>query len=87
MKYLTLLLGFLYVSCEQSNPLPTIPEWTKNSTIYEIMPRQYSETKNLKGITLELDRIKSFFFNTIVILPLFERDEAGNAFNLSLIHI
>ncbi|MFZ1297941.1 MAG: alpha-amylase family glycosyl hydrolase, partial [Saprospiraceae bacterium] len=81
MKYLTLLLGFLYVSCEQSNPLPTIPEWTKNSTIYEIMPRQYSETKNLKGITLELDRIKSFFFNTIVILPLFERDEAGNAFN------
>lgn len=52
MKYLTLLLGFLYVSCEQSNPLPTIPEWTKNSTIYEIMPRQYSETKILKGSRL-----------------------------------
>ncbi len=81
MKYLTLLLGFLYLSCEHSKPIPTIPEWTKNSTIYEIMPRQYSETKNLKGITLELDRIKSFFFNTLVILPLFERDEAGNAYN------
>lgn len=81
MKYITMLLGFLYLSCEHTQSNPKTPEWTRNSTIYEIMPRQYSESKNLKGITNELDRIKSFFFNTLVILPLFERDEAGNAYN------
>lgn len=81
MKYYFVLACILLLGCESDKSVPIAPEWTKNSTIYEIMPRQYSDSKNLKGITLELDRIKSFFFNTLVILPLFERDEAGNAFN------
>ncbi|HEX5624650.1 MAG TPA: alpha-amylase family glycosyl hydrolase, partial [Saprospiraceae bacterium] len=57
------------------------PGWTKDLSIYEIMPRQYNEHRSLSGIAGDLDRIKYMFFKAICLLPVLTHDASNNAFN------
>jgi alpha-amylase len=81
MKYKVylLLLFIQWQSCKKDSG--KVPDWSKDLRIYEITPKQYSEKRNIEGITEDLDRISTMFFNGICLLPVQERDEANNAFN------
>lgn len=68
-------------SCKNIKTENKAPDWSKDLSIYEIMPKQYSETKDFTGIMRDLDRLHGMFFNAICLLPVFERDEANNAYN------
>ncbi len=83
MKFINyLFLTFIILSsCQQKAGENKPPEWADKLTIYEIMTKQYSDKKNFKGIQEDLTRIKSMHFNSICLLPVFERDESNNAYN------
>ncbi len=79
--YLLSCCALVLISCNDVQLDGKCPDWAKNLTIYEIMPKQYSEKKNIAGITEDLGRIQSMFFNAICLLPIQTRDESNNAFN------
>ncbi|MBK6546544.1 MAG: hypothetical protein IPG12_14900 [Saprospiraceae bacterium] len=83
MRNYCFIFIILFTACNQSVINSKIPDWVKYLSIYEVMPQQYSESKNLNGITDDLKRIHTMFFTAICLLPIQERDEANNAFNPS----
>ena len=42
----------------------------RNQMIYQVFPRQYSKEGNLKGVTKDLDRIKSLGTSILYLLPI-----------------
>jgi hypothetical protein len=78
--YLFLVFDLILVSCNKPEP-KSINNLANNLAIYEIMPRQYSEKRNIDGIREDLPRLQSMFFNAICLQPVLEHDEANNAFN------
>lgn len=78
---LLLFCAIMLSTCTSGYHEETTLSWTNDLSIYEIMPKQYSEKRNFEGITEDLSRIKSMFFNSICLLPVQKRDETNNAYN------
>ena len=81
MKYLLLLLLFLGVmSCKKAAQEDTqteetvyefkLPEWAKNSTMYEANTRHMSEDGSFKGLEDQLPRLKEMGIDIIWMMPI-----------------
>jgi cyclomaltodextrinase / maltogenic alpha-amylase / neopullulanase len=47
-------------------------EWVQNAIIYEVYPRSFSATRDLDGITADLQRIANLGVNCIWLMPIFD---------------
>jgi alpha-amylase len=60
-------------------PIPTsprpIPDWAKNTVLYEVNIRQFSEEGTLKGVTAQLARLHNLGVGTIWLMPLYSIGE------------
>ena len=45
-------------------------DWIRSSTVYEIFPRQFSDSGNFAGITARLDELKSLGVDVIWLMPI-----------------
>src|SRR5437868_4813287 len=48
---------------------PTRP-WVRDGVIYQIFPRDFSQEGNLKGVTLQLDRLKDLGVTILWLMPI-----------------
>lgn len=60
-------------SCENNKNYGP-PEWIKTLSVYEIMPKNFSPTQNLKGIRESLPKIRTIYVNAIAFTPLTPND-------------
>ncbi len=74
---LTLCLGFWMGSSLRSiadeTAAPTTrnsPEWLKQSVVYEVFPRNFSEAGDLKSITARLDELEDLGVNILWLMPI-----------------
>jgi glycosidase len=64
------------------------PEWLRSGTIYEIFPRQFSETGNLAGVTGKLDELRDLGVTVLWIMPIhpigekFRKGEYGSPYSI-----
>jgi glycosidase len=49
----------------------TIPKWVRNTTIYELYVRAYSEEGNFNNVTSDLPRLKEMGIGCIWLMPVF----------------
>ena len=50
MKNLIIILTFLFISCNNEKPyIKSVPEWSKNSIMYEVNIRQYTKEGTFKA--------------------------------------
>jgi len=57
------------------------PDWFKSLTIYEVMPKHYSPSRNLNGVTRDLNRLRAQFVTALSILPVMKVQDVGNNYN------
>ena len=57
------------------------PEWFKTLTIYEVMPKHYSPSRNLSGVTRDLNRLRAQFVTALSILPVMKVQDVDNHYN------
>jgi cyclomaltodextrinase len=48
----------------------TVPEWTKNLSLYEVNVRQYSEAGTFKAVEEDLDRLKAMGVGILWLMPI-----------------
>ncbi len=58
------------VVADLDNYVKTVPEWSKNSTMYEINLRQYSEEGSLKKFEESLPRLKELGVDILWFMPI-----------------
>ena len=59
MKNLIIILTFLFISCNNEKPyIKSVPEWSKNSIMYEVNIRQYTKEGTFEAFEKHLERIK-----------------------------
>jgi glycosidase len=46
------------------------PDWLRSSVVYEIFPRNFSETGDLNGITARLDELNNLGVNILWLMPI-----------------
>ena len=51
----------------------------RNQVIYQVFPRQFSDTANFKGVTKELDRIQKLGVDILYLLPIHPIGKIGRA--------
>lgn len=51
-------------------PARETPDWIRRSVIYEIFPRQFSETGDFAGITARLDELKALGVDVLWLMPV-----------------
>ncbi len=77
-----ILISLIISSCQSGRPDPeAFRDWHKTLNIYEIMPKNYSETHNLDGVLKDLKRIRSQFITAVALLPLSPTEDGGNNHN------
>ncbi|MBW8324988.1 MAG: alpha-glucosidase C-terminal domain-containing protein [Prolixibacteraceae bacterium] len=68
------LLALALFACQpavKTNPVTTgIPEWTKNSVLYEVNIRQYTPEGTFKAFELHLPRLKELGVDILWIMPI-----------------
>jgi cyclomaltodextrinase / maltogenic alpha-amylase / neopullulanase len=47
-----------------------VPAWVKNGVFYEIFPRQFSARGDFRGVTAQLDRLKTLGVNILWLMPI-----------------
>jgi cyclomaltodextrinase / maltogenic alpha-amylase / neopullulanase len=47
-----------------------VPAWVRNGVFYEIFPRQFSARGDLRGVTEQLDRLKTLGVNILWLMPI-----------------
>ena len=76
MKYLIIILTFLFISCNNEKPyIKSVPEWSKNSIMYEVNIRQYTKEGTFKAFEKHLERIKELGVDIIWFMPIHEIGE------------
>src|SRR5215472_2546669 len=63
--------------CAQA-PEPTLsslparhsPEWLKSGVIYQVFPRAFSPSGDLKGVTARLDELQELGVNIVWLMPI-----------------
>ncbi|MBK9272117.1 MAG: hypothetical protein IPM48_11020 [Saprospiraceae bacterium] len=73
------LSGFL-LHCTQKPNLEH-KHWTQAINLYEIMPKNFTATHDLKGVMGQLKKLRSQFISGIVLLPLSPTEDGSNSFN------
>jgi len=48
----------------------TVPQWLRESIVYEIFPRQFSASGDFNGITARLDELKELGVNVLWLMPI-----------------
>lgn len=77
-----ILISLAFSSCQSGKPDPeAFRDWHKALSVYEIMPKNYSETHNLQGVLNDLKRIRSQFITGVALLPLSPTEDGGNNYN------
>src|SRR6267378_4888856 len=51
-------------------PARPSPPWVQDGIIYQIFPRVFSKEGNLKGVTLQLDRLKDLGVTILWLMPI-----------------
>jgi len=87
-KILTfILIGFLFSQCRTKSKLVTpvpseskvvdtaLPDWAKNSTIYEVNVRQYTEEGTFKAFQSHLPRLKGMGVKILWFMPIYPISE------------
>ncbi|MCC6815943.1 MAG: hypothetical protein IT267_05985 [Saprospiraceae bacterium] len=77
---LLIILTIGFYSCnvkKESKP----PEWVKTLSVYEIMPKNFSPTQNIKGIIESLTKIRTIYCNAIALVPMTPNDKINITFN------
>ena len=46
------------------------PDWLEDSVVYEIFPRNFSQTGDLNSITARLDELNDLGFNILWLMPI-----------------
>lgn len=68
------LLGMALLSCQPAVKTPVatahIPEWTKNSVLYEVNIRQYTPEGTFKAFEAHLPRLKELGVDILWIMPI-----------------
>ncbi|WP_324320403.1 alpha-amylase family glycosyl hydrolase, partial [Povalibacter sp.] len=68
---LQLLLGVAAYAADASRPLARqSPDWLHDAVIYEVFPRAFSPGADLKGVTAQLDRLKSLGVDVVWLMPI-----------------
>ena len=76
MKNLIYILTFLFISCNNEKPyIKSVPEWSKNSIMYEVNIRQYTREGTFKAFEKHLERIKELGVDIIWFMPIHEIGE------------
>ncbi len=76
MKNLIIILTFLFISCNNEKPyIKSVPEWSKNSIMYEVNIRQYTKEGTFKAFEKHLERIKELGVDIIWFMPIHEIGE------------
>ena len=76
MKNLIYILTFLFISCNNEKPyIKSVPEWSKNSIMYEVNIRQYTKEGTFKAFEKHLERIKELGVDIIWFMPIHEIGE------------
>ena len=76
MKNLIIILTFLFISCNNEKPyIKSVPEWSKNSIMYEVNIRQYTKEGTFKAFEKHLERIKELGVDIIWFMPVHEIGE------------
>ena len=76
MKNLIIILTFLFISCNNEKPfIKNVPEWSKNSIMYEVNIRQYTKEGTFKAFEKHLERIKELGVDIIWFMPIHEIGE------------
>ena len=76
LKHSVLLVVLLVVSPfghagDQATQTARIsPAWLRDGVVYEIFPRDFSAAGNLKGVTVQLDRLKDLGVTVLWIMPI-----------------
>ncbi len=74
-------LGFiLFNSCTKPQA-PNPPDWVKALSIYEIMPKNFSPSQDIKGIRESLTKIRTLYVSAIAITPLTPNASINSTFN------
>lgn len=68
-RYLILFLLFVLPS-QQSFSQPVVPDWAKNSTIYEVNIRQFSKEGTFKSFQQHLPRLKELGVDILWLMPI-----------------
>jgi glycosidase len=72
--FIILLLALALFACQpavKTNPVTTgIPEWTKNSVLYEVNIRQYTPEGTFKAFESHLPRLKELGVDILWIMPI-----------------
>ncbi len=68
-----LLAGAITASAERNVSAETarpVPDWLRQSVVYEIFPRQFSASGDFNGITARLDELKDLGVNVLWLMPI-----------------
>jgi len=57
------------------NRAMNVPEWFKNSSVYQINPRTFSAEGTIRAVTERLPELASLGFGIMYLCPIFEEDE------------
>lgn len=68
-RYLIFFLLFILPS-QQSFSQPVVPDWAKNSTIYEVNIRQFSKEGTFKSFQQHLPRLKELGVDILWLMPI-----------------
>jgi oligo-1,6-glucosidase len=89
-----LLLAGLLAACQttpkQQDPFANVPnrQWWKEATVYQVYPRSFKDSDgdgvgDLKGLTSQLDYIKSLGVDVVWLNPIFGSPNADNGYDIS----
>ena len=74
-KLVIVVLAFLFFACQPAtkkveSPKSHIPEWSKNSVLYEVNIRQYTPEGTFKAFEAHLPRLKELGVDILWIMPI-----------------
>lgn len=74
-KLLIVVLAFIFFACQPAtkkaeSPKSHIPEWSKNSVLYEVNIRQYTPEGTFKAFESHLPRLKELGVDILWIMPI-----------------
>ena len=74
-KLFIVVLAFVFFACQPAaekskSPKSHIPEWTKNSVLYEVNVRQYTPEGTFKAFETHLPRLKELGVDILWLMPI-----------------
>ncbi len=80
-KYYLLIFTTCLFSCNNVSKSSEPPTWLKTLSIYEVMPKNFSEKQNLNAIKDEISQIRTLYVNAIALTPICSNDAINSSFN------